>query len=163
MGPRQRPRLAALSGSQLKAPGSAGGYLLSAMKSGRSTVPTTVKKSTKALSGPNNYKEMLKMKVDPTMCMKTLANGDKTSVLQTVFWLIVHGFCRIWREFCPFLREHQRFPLERFGNSSPGRAVGRGPARPLTMTVRGLGPATRPLRATHCATSSAGRIKRQYV
>jgi hypothetical protein len=27
-GPRQRPRLAALSGSQTKAPGSAGGYLL---------------------------------------------------------------------------------------------------------------------------------------
>jgi len=28
VGPRQRPRLAALSGSQPKAPGSAGGYLL---------------------------------------------------------------------------------------------------------------------------------------
>jgi hypothetical protein len=27
VGPRQRPRLAALSGSQPKAPGSAGGYL----------------------------------------------------------------------------------------------------------------------------------------
>jgi hypothetical protein len=52
---------------------------------------------------------MLKMKVEPTMYMKTLAMGDNMSDFQTVFGAIMHGFCKNQREFCPFLQKDPRF------------------------------------------------------
>ena len=92
--------------------------------------------------------EMLKMKVDPAMCMKTKAKRQNVHPFQPAFCTKMHGFRNNRGEFCQFLQKIGVFLVERPGNCSPCSAAGRDPSLLLRMTARREGPTAELLRDT---------------